>query len=80
MNAFLIINIHPRPGRERGDKEKKMNTQTETKPSETKMEIENPMQERSFGEVAESLELPAETAFAARRTEVGKEAGSVFVP
>jgi hypothetical protein len=80
MNAFLIINIHPRPGRERGDKEKEMNTQTESKPSEATIKIENPMQERHCGEVSESVEVTAEAAFKARRLESRGEAGPVFVP
>jgi hypothetical protein len=61
-----------------------MNTQTETKPVvqvvETPREAENPMQERHCGEVAESVELAAETVFAARRLEAREEAGPVFVP
>lgn len=61
-----------------------MNTQTETKKTskviEAPAETENPMQERHFGEVAESVEVAAETVFAARRFEVREEAGPIFVP
>jgi predicted sulfurtransferase len=68
----------------RNQKEKKMDTQTETKladqVTETPRESENPMQERHCGEVAESVEVAAETVFAARRLEVREEAGPVFVP
>jgi hypothetical protein len=61
-----------------------MNTQTETKlvvkVAEAALEIENPMQERHCGQVAESIEVAAETVFAARRLEAREEAGPVFVP
>jgi hypothetical protein len=57
-----------------------MNTQIESKPSEAAITIENPMQERYCGEVTESIEVTAETAFTARRLEAREEAGPVFVP
>ncbi len=61
-----------------------MNTQTEAKTvieaAEAQTETENPMQERHCGQVAESVEVAAEVVFAARRLEVQKEAGPVFVP
>lgn len=61
-----------------------MNTQTETKlvieVAEMPVEAENPMQERHISKVAESIEVPAETVFAARRLESGNEAGPLFVP
>jgi len=61
-----------------------MNTQTETKlvvkVAEASFEMENPMQERHCGEVAESVEVAAEVVFAARRFEVREGAGAVFVP
>lgn len=81
MNAYFI-NLDPLPGRTskwEGDKEKEMNAQTESQAKEAS-KIDNPMQERSFDQIAESVELPAETAFAARRHETRDEAGTAFVP
>jgi hypothetical protein len=57
-----------------------MNTQTESKPTEAAIKIENPMQERYCGEVIESVEVTAEAAFTARRLEARGETGPVFVP
>ena len=81
MNAYFI-NLASLPGgtpKGEEDKEKKMNTQTESQLKET-LKIDNPMQERSFDQIAESVELPAEVAFAARRQETRDEAGTAFVP
>jgi hypothetical protein len=87
MSAFLF-DPHPLPlypnGRAafqgEGRKGEEMNTQTESKPSEAGIMIENPMQERYCGEVTESVEITAEAAFTARRLEAREEAGPVFVP
>lgn len=65
-----------------------MNTQTETKlvvkVAETALELENPMQERHCGQVAESVEVAAETVFTACRLAIREDAGVVsalmFVP
>lgn len=61
-----------------------MNTQTESKPvaiiSEAAIKIENPMQERYWGQVTESVGVTAEAAFTACRLEAREEAGPVFVP
>jgi hypothetical protein len=57
-----------------------MNIQTETKKVFNVTETENPMQERNFNEVAESVQETAEVVFAARRLEVREEAGPIFVP
>jgi hypothetical protein len=66
------------------EKEKEMNTQTETKlvaeVAKSTRETENPMQERHCGEVAESVQVTAEAVFAARRLEIREEAGPLFVP
>lgn len=61
-----------------------MNTQTETKldvkVAETAFELENPMQERHCGQVAESVEVVAETVFAACRLAIWEDAGVVSAP
>jgi hypothetical protein len=57
-----------------------MNTQTETKMTDDVTEVENPMQERHIGEVAEFVEETAEAILTVRRLEVKEGAGSVFVP
>jgi len=69
-----------------------MKTQTETKlvvkVAEASLEMENPMQERHCGEVAESVEVTAEAVLTARRLEaraehgrsIREEAGTLFVP
>jgi hypothetical protein len=62
------------------EKEKKMNTQTETKTIANIAGTENPMQERHIGEVTESVEETAEAVLTAHRLEVREDAGSVFVP
>jgi hypothetical protein len=68
----------------RREKEKEMDTQTESKPVaivvETPIQAENPMQERHCGEVNECVEMTAEAVFTALRLEAGGEAGLVFVP
>jgi hypothetical protein len=89
MSAFLLFTPRRhREHREISEKEKEMNTQTETnlvdKVAEAPREIENPMQERPSATVDESDVLTAEAVIAARRLEVQKEAGRtstlLFVP
>jgi hypothetical protein len=95
MNAFLfdphplplsLVSIRPSKSTQgystngRGGNGEEMNTQTESKPSETAMTTENPMQERHCVEVIESFEVTAEAAFMARRLEAKGEAGPIFVP
>jgi len=69
---------------EGNQKEKKMNTQSESKAvsevSEAVIKTENPMQERHCGHVTQSVEVTAEAAFTARRLEAREEAGPIFVP
>lgn len=61
-----------------------MNAQTETKVTvkiaEETIKTENPMQERHFGEIAESVEITAEDVLTACRLEAREGTGSVFVP
>ena len=80
---FLLTPTLPSPEKG-GEKEYKMNTNTETKPevttSETTLKAENPMQERHCDAVTESVGMTAEAAFTARRLESQGETGPVFVP
>ncbi len=61
-----------------------MTAKTETKLIvnlvETPLDIENPMQERHCGEVAESSEVTAEDILTERKREFREESGPVFVP
>jgi hypothetical protein len=85
MNAFFqpsprYLSLRAFVPKKEKDQGEKMDTQTGSQTENVALKIENPMQERHLSEVAESLELSAETVFAACRHEAGEEAGPVFVP